>query len=392
MKKLFTLFVAALFCATMFADTKTIYCKMTQSWWTEASAAIAVHYWGRPSGNTTWPGVRMTAVDGEDGVWKYDIPTDVTGFCFVRVNPSDGSDWNSKTIDLSIQSDGRDLFVISETEKKTGDNKCNGAWGVYGAKFYITGTSNLLTDAGSSATEWASNAIVSMNDSYILTDLKKDKTYKLLVTVDGTWNTKRQFDNLTDTAGGLFLDSEQHICFRLAADGSVTVNYTNSVFTLSGNFAAPTVGIVGNFEGNTTWALQPGYTMTPADDKKSASVTFNVNAETYEMKVWEDGSFLSVNGDGETLFQINSNDCCNHVDNVNLYNTGRNFEFVADKTGNYTFTWTFATRNLVVTYPTTPTAIDNTEAEGKAVKRIVNGQLVIEKNGVRYNALGIEVK
>ena len=34
------------------------------------------------------------------------------------------------------------------------------------------------------------------------------------------------------------------------------------------------------------------------------------------------------------------------------------------------------------------TAIDNTELEGKAVKAIENGQLVIIKNGVRYNALG----
>ncbi len=41
---------------------------------------------------------------------------------------------------------------------------------------------------------------------------------------------------------------------------------------------------------------------------------------------------------------------------------------------------------------TTPTAIDNTEAEVKAVKRIVNGQLVIEKNGVKYNAQGAVVK
>ena len=48
---------------------------------------------------------------------------------------------------------------------------------------------------------------------------------------------------------------------------------------------------------------------------------------------------------------------------------------------------------LQVTLPASdPTAIDNTNAEAKAVKRIVNGQLVIEKNGKFYNALGAEVK
>ena len=58
-----------------------------------------------------------------------------------------------------------------------------------------------------------------------------------------------------------------------------------------------------------------------------------------------------------------------------------------DGNGNQYFRW------LKVTYPaSSTTAIDNTNAEAKAVKRIVNGQLVIEKNGVRYNALGAEIK
>ena len=35
-----------------------------------------------------------------------------------------------------------------------------------------------------------------------------------------------------------------------------------------------------------------------------------------------------------------------------------------------------------------PTAIDNTIAGEKAVKVIENGQLVIIKNGVKYNVLG----
>ena len=38
------------------------------------------------------------------------------------------------------------------------------------------------------------------------------------------------------------------------------------------------------------------------------------------------------------------------------------------------------------------TAIDNTDAATKAVKRIVNGQLVIEREGKLFNALGAEVK
>lgn len=42
--------------------------------------------------------------------------------------------------------------------------------------------------------------------------------------------------------------------------------------------------------------------------------------------------------------------------------------------------------------PDTPTALDNTEAAAKAVKRIVNGQLIIEKNGKIFNAQGTQVR
>lgn len=42
--------------------------------------------------------------------------------------------------------------------------------------------------------------------------------------------------------------------------------------------------------------------------------------------------------------------------------------------------------------PQQPTALDNLGVEGKAVKVVIDGQLYILKNGVRYNALGAVVK
>ncbi len=56
---------------------------------------------------------------------------------------------------------------------------------------------------------------------------------------------------------------------------------------------------------------------------------------------------------------------------------------IVDVDGN---TW-----NLTYTEPV-PTAVDAINAENNAVKRIVNGQVVIEKNGVFYNILGTEIK
>ena len=68
-----------------------------------------------------------------------------------------------------------------------------------------------------------------------------------------------------------------------------------------------------------------------------------------------------------------------------------NMHLVADVAGDYIFTWTFATNTLVITFPTNE-GIDNTAVENKAIKRIVNGQLFIEMNGVLYNAQGILVR
>lgn len=47
---------------------------------------------------------------------------------------------------------------------------------------------------------------------------------------------------------------------------------------------------------------------------------------------------------------------------------------------------------LQIVLPATATGINNTDAEIKAIKRIENGVLVIEKNGVKYNAQGAELR
>jgi hypothetical protein len=108
------------------------------------------------------------------------------------------------------------------------------------------------------------------------------------------------------------------------------------------------------------------------------------------MKVWLEGFYLSLNGEGETLYQIRRD--WDHADNVNIVNEGRNFELIVDQAGDYTFTWTFASQNLVVAFPELPSAVETIQTEGKSVKRIVNGELRIIRDGKSFNALGAEVK
>ena len=47
---------------------------------------------------------------------------------------------------------------------------------------------------------------------------------------------------------------------------------------------------------------------------------------------------------------------------------------------------------LVVDAEKIATTLDNTAVDAKAVKRVVNGQLLIERDGKAFNALGVEVK
>ena len=111
----------------------TVYCKMAQSWWTADGAAVGVHYWGGgTSAGTTWPGVRMSPVSGQDGMWSYDVPSDVAGLIFTRVNGSgDIIYWDAKTKDLKLPTDGKNLYTITSASAVWGDPGCDGEWSVF---------------------------------------------------------------------------------------------------------------------------------------------------------------------------------------------------------------------------------------------------------------------
>jgi len=81
-----------------------------------------------------------------------------------------------------------------------------------------------------------------------------------------------------------------------------------------------------------------------------------------------------------------------------LYDTsnyGHSYTLNAPRTGIYTFTLTLSHNSSANTFTCdfpSATALDEATDSKKAVKRIVNGQLVIEREGKMYNALGAEVK
>ena len=500
MKRIFSLFVAALFCAAMFAETKTIYCKMTQNWWTVGDetgpAAVAVHYWGGSATGTEWPGVRMTAVEGENGVWKYDIPSDVTNFCFVRVNSVNPiKDWGAKTVNLTIQNDGKDLYTITNTDAcwGSGDCECSGTWSVY-AKFYIIGINDV----------WEPNAIKSTTDSYTVENVSAGH-HAFKISEDGTWATSKGLANITESNKYLYPDQDGNVCFYLSEAADVTITYIagTPTFTVSSSkFALPPVKVIGDGELFGDWVAANAKELTPAQDELTATRTFTLTKDQHAVfKMIRGGDWLTQEGEGPSNYGLNRG----WPSVSGLYRDGEGkkcIELSGDLAGDYIFTWTYATGTLTITFPdptlengfylvgkfngvpewtvetltaakqftwnkhigeeneewkitadlhlgdefkaayvyldaiteyipkdeeikyvvtneaqvgtmtiyfqqkhndtwgghfyvdssSPATGIDNNEVSAKAVKRLVNGQLVIEKNGKTFNALGAEVK
>ena len=279
MKKVFSLLIAAVLGISS-AFATTVYCKMDKAWWTVNGAAVAVHYWGGASASTTWPGVRMAAVAGEEGMWSYDVPADVTGLVFARVNGSgDLEDWGAKTGDLTLPTDDKNLFTISNEEECWGGLEClcEGEWSVY-----------------------------------------------------------------VPAEGGEGGEEEQGVVL-------------------------PVVKLAGSL---TSW--EEPVLMVNAEDSLSATLTLNLGIDDYQLKVVSDGNWLTRAGN-DGMYEMHRD--WNHVDHLNLINSGDNIKLITDVAGEYTFTWTYADSTLVVTFPEKPETV---LADGYYLIGNINGVEVLD--------------
>ena len=108
----------------------------------------------------------------------------------------------------------------------------------------------------------------------------------------------------------------------------------------------PVVKLAGSL---TSW--EEPVLMANAEDSLSATLTLNLGIDHYQLKVVSDGNWLSKAGDGD-LYTMHRD--WNHVDHLDLINTGDNIKLITDVEGAYTFTWTYADSSLVVTFPEAP--------------------------------------
>lgn len=339
MRKIFTLFAALMMVLSMNAATKTIYCKMAQSWWKADGAAVGAYYW-EPGSAPAWPGVRMTPVTGETDLWSVDIDTDkYTKIIFTRVNGSGTvSDWGAKTADLILPTDDKNLYTITSTSPVWGNPGVAGNWSVY-----------------------APDAPKTYKD--ITITIVANATPKIHYWEGGDKMVGTEWGNLPEmTATG---EANTYSCTIKDVDEATGVKYLVMVGDIQSADQQAFENVNKNFKellaqvsvmGIPDWT---GSKMTVADDYLSASVTLTLDAaKDYEFK-------LTVNGEW-----FGSKDITITKDNNSAAfaeNGDGNGKLTTDLAGDYVFTYTYATKTLVVTYPV-PTYTVTVTAENGTVE------------------------
>lgn len=331
----------------------------------------------------TWPGEAMIKTNdkalGKD-VYKYTFPSSFTTIIFnskedgTTGEQSANEQWNAAK---PYYADGEWYASLDEITP------------VVPAKFYVTGDSALVVDAGfDKSIAWHSDAIKSEKDTIEL-NLKGGQNYQLQVVVGG--NAWKGYSDLSIKADGLKAGGEygNDICFSLSEAGKVKVVYfvenDQVTFELIGNFyVAPAPRLADGFYliGQKGWEV----------DSISADLLFAANPDNageYQLTV------NLVKDDKIKVVKV-ENDVIKH-----WYPDGEGNEYTVDVAheGNktiyfkpdYVEAWADFGGYFFIE-ANHGTGLDKLADDAQAVKAMINGQLFIIRDGKTYTVQGAEVR
>jgi hypothetical protein len=138
----------------------------------------------------------------------------------------------------------------------------------------------------------------------------------------------------------------------------------------------PTIVMHGNFSG--AWEDTEEFVLSA--DSASASLDLEIAEGNYEFGVKIAGNWTS-----------NGFEFTRENNSAEIVAGEGNLKLIADVAGIYTFTWNFESNTLSILFPNNQ-AVENVSENAKAVKMVVDGQIVIIKNDKRFNVLGTEMK
>lgn len=219
-------------------------------------------------------------------------------------------------------------------------------WGTYSGDIPVE-PEHTYTVAGPEAffgTNW--NATTAANDMTLVDGLYK--LTKANVVVAG--GTTIEFKVCKDHSWDVAFPSENYSLY-FANGGTYSITYTfNTTGNVVGVDIPSFVSMHGNFTGVDTWADTKNFVVAPGG--ATASLTMNLAArDNYQF-----GMRLRSNSN----WTANGSSFSRATPSASIVAGEGNITFNADKTGEYTFTWTFATNTLTITYPEeseTPAAV-----------------------------------
>ena len=214
------------------------------------------------------------------------------------------------------------------------------------------------------------------------------RTIEMGIQLDGNWNSNGKEIKPSSNTITLTEPGEGNIKLYAPEEGDYTFTYTLESKTLVVTFPEgatdplPVLKLFGSWD---EW--KAGTLFTPAADKLTATATLTLDAGDYTFKVTKDAAWMTNDKSG-TMTRVNSKDWP-FVEGEHKAATG----LKADAKGDYTFTWTYETNALSVTFPAaTATDLIGADSDSKAVKIVRDGQLLIVRDGVTYNMMGSVVK
>ena len=343
-------------------DSMTVYYVNYQGWET-----VKAFVWVGEDVYKAWSGEEMTktALKAlEKDVYSYTFPAK-----FVNIIFNDGI---NQTTDLVWDKD-KPYYCEGEWYAKIDDIKP-----VEAAKFYITGDSAFVIDAGLEiAKKWNSAAIKVTEDSYEVS-LKGGQIYQMVFTIDGKWETKTGYAELVEKPAGVSTDENNNIIFSLKEAGKVKVIKTEAGFKVEGNFYvyvpehANGLYLMGSYND---WTIEDKYMFasTEVEGEYKLNVTLAKDQEIKPAYVENDKAIVWYPAEGGNYVVAEK-----YAGNVTIY---------FRPAGNEDPAWAEFGGYMYI-MKNSGTGINNTAVDAKAVKVLRNGMLVIEKAGVNYNVMG----
>lgn len=286
--------------------------------------------------------------------------------------------WNEKAVTISLYPGVTKGFGVYSGEGE-GD-----FWGTIGTSdLFVNGTDATYTDNGDGTFTFKATMKDATNALYEITMnglIPVKKTYTIAGSSDAAFGTAWDPSNVENDmflySGTIYAWEKYNVTlsagkieFKVCEDHAWTTAYpaqnyeltipADGIYTIMIMFDAasgmveafaektgeavviPTVAMHGNFAGPSDWADTENFTLA-ADELTATLVMTLAVRDNYEFG-------MRIGGKGD--WRSNGVQFTRENNSAEVVNTSGNLKLVADVAGEYTFTWTYATNTLAITFP-----------------------------------------